>query len=279
MISLETLTKEVQELAPLPAAAAKLAKLAADWEADINEVVNLIKYDEALTAAVLRYANSPMGQTRYRITSIRDAVVRLGTGRVLEIAVKAHVRGQMKRALPEYGFAEHDLWRHSVAAAIAADLLVQRSMNKIPQLAFTAALLHDIGKLILARYMKPAVLRTIAALTHDYGMTYYQAETQVLKFSHAAVGAKIVREWGLGEEIANAIENHHEITASGDSITDVVRVCNIAAKTVGCGLGNEGMNLAADAGACERLGIGRHDFEALTAEVASVLPEVESLFS
>ncbi len=278
MIVLKDVIEEIDILAPLPPAAAKLARIAHDWEADVHEVVTIIRYDQALTANILRYANSPMGRSRYRIIHVRDAVVRLGIPKVLEIAVTAHVRGQMLQPLPEYGYSEEDLWRHSVASAVAADILVRRATRKVPALTFTAALLHDIGKLVLARHLEPAVLKTIDYLIGHLDTTYSDAEQQVLGFSHATVGARIAEQWNLGAEIVTAIAAHHNCGADDGLVTDTVRVCNLAAKTVGCGLGLEGMNLFGDAGACERLGITREDFESLCADIRGLLPEIEALY-
>lgn len=275
MISLEDLTKELEALAPLPAAAAKVAQIMALDDPNLGEVVTAIRFDQALTATVLRYANSPMSGSRYRIQNVKDAVVRLGFAKLLEIAVSSHVRGSMQPALPQYGLGENELWVHSVASALAAESLQRRLGKQLPPTSFTAALLHDIGKLILARHLDAKTLQAIHRHADDYSTTYYGAELDVLGFSHAALGAKIVEEWNLGDEIASAVAHHHELDEPDSRTTDVVRVCNLVAKTIGAGLGFEGMNLAGDPGACERLGISRESFEGLCAEVAVALTQFQ----
>lgn len=277
MITLDELTQDVQELAPLPAAAAKLTRMAADEETHIDSIVTVIRYDEALTASVLRHANSAVSAPRYRIQNVKDAVVRIGIAKVLQIAVGSHVRGPMEKSLPEYGLGEEELWKHSVASALAAEIILRQHPKGIPPMSFTAALLHDIGKLILARHLNPAIQKTVHKLTSDYSLTYYQAEIEVMGFSHADVGSRVAERWCLGEEIAAAISEHHKTDVSRSAVTDVVRTGNAVAKTIGCGLGFEGMNLAGDPGACGRLGIGRDEFEGLSAEVASLLQGVEEL--
>jgi HD-like signal output (HDOD) protein len=279
VIALNDVIQDIDLLDPLPAAAAKLAKIARDWEADINEAVTVIRYDQGLTANILRYANSPMGGARYRIAQVRDAVVRLGIPKVLEIAVTAHVRSQMTRALPEYGYGKEELWKHSVASAMAADVLVSMASTQVPAHSFTAALLHDVGKLVLARHLDSPHLKAIAHLISNHGLTYSQAEQEVLGFTHATIGARVTEIWNLGPEIAEAVGAHHEFDGDAGPAADAVRICNLAAKTVGCGLGTEGMNIAGDVGATERLGLSREDFEALCAEVQTFMPEIESLYS
>jgi putative nucleotidyltransferase with HDIG domain len=279
VITLNDVIRDIDLLDPLPAAAAKLAKIARDWEADVNEAVTIIRYDQGLTANILRYANSPIGGARSRIVQVRDAVVRLGIPKVLEIAVTAHVRSQMMQALPEYGYGKEELWRHSVASAMAADVLSSMATTRVPPIAFTAALLHDIGKLILARHLDSPHLKTIAHLISNHGLTYSQAEHEILGFTHATVGARITQIWNMSEEIGQAVGAHHDLDDSGGPAGDAVRICNLSAKTIGCGLGIEGMNLAGDTGATERLGLSREDFEALCAEVQAYLPEIESLYA
>ena len=271
MITLDQLSQEVQDLAPLPAAAAKLARIVSQKDPNVGEVVTAIRFDQALTATILRYANSPMAGSLYKIQSVKDAVIRLGFAKVLEIAVSSHVRGSLQPALPQYGLGEEELWFHSVASALAAETLQRRTKQKLPATSFTAALLHDIGKLILARHLDAGVQAEIRKSTDDYSTTYYQAELDVLGFSHADLGAKVVTRWGLGEEIAEAVAKHHELGDDVGATTDVVRICNVAAKTIGSGLGYEGMNLTGDPGACERLGINRGGYEGLCAEVATLL--------
>jgi putative nucleotidyltransferase with HDIG domain len=277
VITLEELAKEVHDLAPLPAAAARLAHLAADEDAEVKAIVDTIRYDQALTARVLRYANSPAAGSLYPIRSIKDAVVRLGLGKLLEIAIGAQVEGRMRRALPEYGLGEDEMWAHAAAAALGAELLIRNHSSRCPPVAFTAALLHDIGKLVLARHLDPNVQKTIRKLTRDYGMAYYRAELEILDFTHATIGARIAEHWHLGQAISDAISSHHEQDAEGGPVSDVVRIGNMVAKTAGYGLGFEGMNLAADPGACARLGIDGNQFEGLCAEAAARMTSVREL--
>ena len=279
MITLEQLTDEVRDLAPLPAAAAKLAQLAADMDADTQLIVDTIRYDQALTARVLRYANSPAAGSYYRIRSVKDAVVRLGLGKLLELAISAHVSGQMQTALPEYGLGEIDLWRHSVASATAADLLTRQRSNSVPPESFSAALLHDIGKLVLARHLDPPSQESIKKFTDEYSMTYYQAELEVLGFTHASIGSSIAKRWSLDETICSAIGHHHDVDADHGSINDIVQIGNVVAKTIGFGLGHEGLNLAANAAACERLDISRDEFEGLCAETSGLMNSIDEFYA
>ena len=277
MMTLEEITQEVQELEPLPAAAARLIEILSTEDPDIDKAVAAIRFDQALTAGVLREANSPAGGARYRIHGIKDAVVRIGLPTVLQLALRQHLHSALRQPLEPYGLTSTGLWRHAAAAALGAETILHWIPGSVPPMAFTAALLHDAGKLILARHLNPDLQAEIRQVIAEQGATYHQAELKVMGFSHADVGSRMALEWNLGEEVAGAIAVHHELTADSGATADVVRVSNLIAKTIGAGLGFEGLNLTGDPDACSRLGIARDAFEGICADVASRLLELEEL--
>ena len=83
----------------------------------------IVQFDEALTASLLQSANSSWSASRSEITTVRDAVIRLGASPVLALTLGMTVRRQLLDSLPQYGLGEGELWRHSVAASLAAELL------------------------------------------------------------------------------------------------------------------------------------------------------------
>lgn len=278
MVSLEQLSAEVEELGPLPLAASKLAQLLDNPHMDLGEVVVAIRYDQGLTATILRYANSAASAPSTPVQTVRDALIRLGVGKVLGLALALWVRSPMAEALPAYGFGERELWRHSAACALATEVLDRHIPERLPSLIFTAALLHDVGKLVLARHLNHENLEAIWRRMVPLETTYAQAEEQTLGFGHAQLGARIVERWNLTRDIVLAIRNHHRPEATDDPVCAAVQVCNLAAKTVGCGVGYEGVNLVTAQAALERFNLSRTTFERLCAEVAVVLPQVEQEF-
>jgi HD-like signal output (HDOD) protein len=161
VIDLDALTMAAEALEPLPASTVRLASLVSQETPEIDAVVDVVRYDQALTAALLATANSSWSASRTRVTTVRDAVIRLGTSPVLALALGAAVRGRMQRAVPEYGLGEGELWEHSVAASLAGELLVRTSPRRPPAETATAALLHDIGKLVMARFLDESLLSAL----------------------------------------------------------------------------------------------------------------------
>jgi HD-like signal output (HDOD) protein len=123
MITIEQILKQVGEFGFLSPCAGKIAALIGNENSTVDDIVNVIKYDQAITVDVLKYANSSMSAPQRTITTVKDAVIRLGGARILMQILGKHVKNSMNVALPAYGYDENELWRHSVAAAVAAENL------------------------------------------------------------------------------------------------------------------------------------------------------------
>lgn len=191
-----------------------------------------MSFDQALTARLLRVANSATSGTRVPINTVKDAIVRLGSATVLALAVAGAVRGRMKAAVPAYGLQEDQLWPHSVASALAVDRLTPLCKKPIPAEAFTAALLHDLGKLVLARFLATETVELLSRAESEGRQSRERAETELLEVHHAELGFLIAQRWGLPERIGRGIQYHHTPDAGGDVICDIVAVANLAAKTI-----------------------------------------------
>jgi putative nucleotidyltransferase with HDIG domain len=280
MITMERIMQVISDLSPLPPTAPRLAQVVSDPQSSVDDVAKLLQYDQALTLDVLKYANSVMSASARTISTVKDAVVRLGGARILERVVARHVKGVMQAPLASYGYSEKDLWRHSVAAAVAAEQLGSYTKSATAGQSFTAALLHDIGKLILGRTAPLEDMDAIFKLvfTDKKAATCEQAERTVLGFSHADIGAEVAASWQLPPLIVEAIRHHHSLNHAQESVTDAVKIANIAARTIGEGIGNEGMSIAVDSELSQRAGITRDQFEALCAQTSQRLGAVLSMF-
>ena len=159
MLDQSELVRAAYALDPLPASVSRLATLVARENWSVKEAEDVIALDQALTVKILRLANSAAGGSRLKIATVGDALVRLGVGVVLSMATGSSVQRLIRVGLPEYGLSEGDLWRHSVAAALASEAAASVCQTPVPPESFTAALLHDIGKLVLVQFLDPDLLR------------------------------------------------------------------------------------------------------------------------
>jgi len=199
--------------------------------------------------------------------------VRLGTENLLTIVLGEYLR-VFKVAAPLYDLTEDDLYLHSAASALMIKAMMAEIRHPLPGSASIAALLHDIGKLIMVRYMK-ADVSALRALCSEKKIPFVQAERELFGCDHAEVGAAMARQWGFPQEIISAIEQHHQVVLGGNGIIlDAVMLANYAAKTIGIGLGAEGFNLPMDfAGSRERLGMSIEGFERACAQGAIWISE------
>ncbi|MGD9200705.1 MAG: HDOD domain-containing protein [Chitinispirillia bacterium] len=278
MSSITDILATVDKLEPFPETAAKLAQIVSDEKSTIDDVVNIIKYDQAISTEILRIANSVFSASKREITSVREGVIRLGSGRILEILVSRSVRSVMCQPLKQYGYLEKELWFHSIASAIAAEYLNSYAKTSIGGISFTAALLHDLGKLLIVNKFSDKDVFKILKLLRNEDIAWAAAEKKVFGFSHADIGAEIADMWGLPDVIIRAILNHHNDDYGFDPIIDCVRVSNVVARVIGYGVGFEGMGVCIDSNIAERLKISREQFEQICAETAQKFMEVIAMY-
>ena len=277
LIDLDALVLEASKLEPLPPSATRLAGLVADPERDLLDVADAIRFDQALTGRVLGAANAVSAGGRVEVSTIEEAVRRLGSGRVLSIALSGSVGRAMRRALPEYGLGEGELWTHSVAAALAVERAARYIRRTVRPEAFAAALLHDVGKLVLARHLRPEAIASIRLIQRDDGLVSDDAEIAVLAVGHARLGACVARHWGLPESIALGIEHHHSPLSGPDEASRIlcsqIRLADAVASTLGHSSG-EAQGTGFSPALAGSLGISLGGFEELCRDVEWRLDDV-----
>jgi putative nucleotidyltransferase with HDIG domain len=264
---------EIEKMVSMSASIPRLARLAFDSEVGISEIARVIEYDQVITANVLHWANSAWSASESQVSSVKDAIVRFGIGHVIKLVIGKCLSKPLKAPLPGYELVENELWQHSVAAALAAEALEGIVHKNLPAAAFTAALMHDIGKLLLERQLGPEIIDEIRHRIADRGISYIEAEQELLGTNHALVGGEIARFWKLPEPLVSAIEQHHGEIHVPDLLLDSVQVANAAAKLIGVGLGTEQMNMTINPGVPRRLGLTSAGMETLCALVQSRLAE------
>jgi len=146
----------------------RLMLLLQDDDAEPARIAGFVEFDPAMASAVLRLANSGAYGEAVRIANLREAVARLGTTKLVDIVLGDALR-RMKSNVPMYGLGENELWLHAVAA-----------------------LLHDIGKLVMAGFLK-ADVQALVARSEEQGITFVEAERDLFGCDHAEVGGALGR--------------------------------------------------------------------------------------
>lgn len=214
----------VRDLPALPQALTDLLVALQREDVAIDQLAIRISRDQALTAKALRLANCSFYGVAGRVNSIHDAINVLGIRSLTTALTAAAVAGSFKR--PDCrGFDLDAYWRHSMACALCAQAVAQ-TVNLDPGLAFTAGLLHDIGRLALAAQF-PAAVEPAFAYRAKLDVPMRDAERHVLGFDHAEVGALVAQHWHFAGAVVDAIKWHHEPSDSiKATLTDVVHVAD-----------------------------------------------------
>jgi putative nucleotidyltransferase with HDIG domain len=216
----------VTDLPPAPSVAAELLGIFDDPDHDIDRVVELISHDPGLTVAVLKRCNSAYFSNDRTILDMFDAVTRLGFYEVH--CIVASLIGARAMAVGK-GASNMDinrLWQHSVTTAVAASSLARR-VQTAEATAFTAGLLHDVGKLVLASVEKTTYLDLLGK-TGINGQKLAEAEQIAFGVTHAAIGSRLLTRWGLPETIAGAALHHHSSTLEAEPFAKLAATVGLA---------------------------------------------------
>lgn len=240
VIDHDALALAAQALQPLSQTAVRLTQLFAFEDWDVDDVIQAVSFDAPLTGRILRNANSAALGSAGRVGTIEQAIFRLGSASVVRLAVGVAVKGTMMCDIPLLGAREGELWRHDVATAVVAEVIPLVSRRRVPPEAFTAALIHDIGRVIMYQQVEERSMRLIDA-ARDAGESSVAAERSILGADHGEIGALVAQAWNLPDALVQAIRLHEEPTEAPDhkarEICDIVKVSDAGARKLGfqCG--------------------------------------------
>lgn len=199
-----------------------------------NDVIErLITYDQALTSQVLRLANSVFFKGLTKVTTIRNAIVRLGMKEIANIALLVSQKSNFTSKNKEIKATMQTLWRHSVVCAVGAEWIAMNcGMKSMAQEAFTAGLLHDMGKLY--------ILIVTEALNRRGNIAQIPSKTilhEAMDCLHTKYGYELLTMWSLPEAYASVARDHHlEEYNDNDMLLATVRLADMACNQQGIGL-------------------------------------------
>ncbi len=278
MTCIEDHLSRVKNLPPAPRILPELLQLLRRSDVDADKVVNLIKYDPSLTASVLQLANSAFFGSARPAEDLGEAVTRLGFQQVYILVAAVSGARNLSPAQKGYGMASGDLWRHSATSAVAAQLIA-RELGDDVDLAFTAALLHDIGKVILSDTLES----TYSVIVHETSQNRYpllEVERRILGFDHAQVGGCLLAKWNFPPNLVAAIEHHHQPEQAGDHtrLAAYAHVGNLIAYSLGQGYGNAAYAMEPSSAAFRILGLAETSLPNYMMHTFDQMGVIEALF-
>lgn len=279
MQELDDYIDKVKNLPPAPQIIPELLSLLNQDDVDSAPVVRLISLDPALTASVLRLSNSAVFAGASSVSDLHEAVTRLGFRQVYQLVAAVVGSKTLGPAQKGYGMDQGELWHHCVSAAVAAQLLAKRHGGD-DSLVFTATLLHDIGKIVLAGALERQYAELLES-AHDQQTSLLDLEKKVLGVQHAEIGGRLLARWKFPAHIVSAVWFHHNPAAAQphQELAAYVYLGNFIAYSMGHGYGHKAFAIEGHHDAFDMIGASPDILPHMMVETFANLQLVQTLFS
>ncbi len=199
---IKSITKKIQSLPTLPPVVKKLTKMVESPDVTARDLGKLISSDQVLSAKVLKLVNSPFYGFPGRISSISHAIILLGFNVIKGVVLSASVFDLMEQSMV-------GLWEHSLACAIVAGTISRVLDIPEPEEVSTAALLHDIGKVVVKVSM-PIEYDKIIDRIEKFQCSFREAEREIIGTDHSEIGGWLCDEWNLPWRLSIPVMYHHK---------------------------------------------------------------------
>jgi len=271
---------KVKYLPPVPHAALKLVNLLGQPSVNNDELVQVLRGDNVLTAKLLRACNSPFFALAEPVASVDQAVFILGHQQILHIVLTIAFGSAMVVSLPGYAVEANELLRHSLVTAEVCEIIANEfgDLNLEPSVAFTVGLLHDLGKLVLSQTLTADVQTNIRGHIERDHLDRAEAEKAVLGTDHAEIGALLLQTWRLPDEVVEAVANHHHpVLKPRPRLSVVTHVANGIAHLAGSAPGWDGCAVRINNEVVTSLDLTPERIEKLVANAGESFDSVEHL--
>jgi putative nucleotidyltransferase with HDIG domain len=275
MQTLDNYINEIKTLPPAPRVLSQLLVLLNDTRAHASRIVELIAFDPALTAKVLqRCNNAASGRS---VSDLDEAVKQVGFNAIYRLVGIVIGEGLLGSEQQGYGIGRGELWEHSVTTALAARVIA-RKLGGEENLAFTAGLLHDIGKLVLGSFLEGS-RQLVLKETGPSGHSFLEAEKAILGVEHAEIGGRVLARWNFPEDLVSAVWHHHNPVQARpyEQLAAYVHLGDIIAHCLGLAQGYESFAVRPQPEALEILEISPKEIDTLVLETDAALNQCHEL--
>jgi len=258
--------EKIDTLPTVPGVLKKLLKVIENPKVSLNEIGSFITSDPVLTSRVLKLVNSPVYGFPGRISSVSQALILLGMNVVRGLLLGVSVFEVMQKSMI-------GLWEHSIGTAITARIIAQQKGIPEPEEVSVAALLHDIGKVVLSLKF-PDEYAGVVADAEKNGIFIFDAEKKYFQVNHAEAGSWIAQKWNFPRTLVEVIEYHHKPNLSKTMLVQsaIVHLADILVRAKGFGYAGDNFVPALNTGAWQILNISE-------AELAGIVLEMDSALS
>ncbi len=224
----EAIARAMKRLQPVPQVALKILRLSSEADFDIGRIAAEVKQDQVISALTLKLCNSALFARPSGVQSLDHALVLLGRDLFVKLIVSAAVESFLGQAEGGgYSLCKGGIFHHALGTAMIAERLAVVTRRVAPSLAYTAGLLHDIGKVVLDQYIAadvPGFYRLLSEGQQDL----IGAEQQAIGTDHTRTGALLAAQWKFPAALAAAIRCHHAPDSADEPYRDLARIIYLA---------------------------------------------------
>jgi len=206
---MQKILDRIEDIPTLPTIASKIMSTANTPTSSAKQIAEILNRDQALTFKVLRMANSAYYAVTDPVKTVDRAIVVIGFNRIKNIVMRVSAMSALSnKKVNSPLFNMTRFWEHSIGVAICSSIIAKMQGLPKPEEIFTAGLLHDIGKLILAQYLTDS-FNEVAKKVYREGISFIDAERAVIGVDHTHIGKWLSNKWRLSEELKLVIAEHH----------------------------------------------------------------------
>ncbi|MBL0922159.1 MAG: HDOD domain-containing protein [Phycisphaerales bacterium] len=281
-----TAIQEINHIATLPEVTLRIVELVEDPSSTAQDLQRMISNDPALCSRILKVVNSAFYGLPGQVASIDRAIVLLGLNAVKNIAVAASLVKLFRGGELGQAFSARELWTHSIATATAARQIATTISLGLPDEAFLAGLMHDIGVVVELQYDRQKLLKVVEMLGVDAGgkprRSMIDAEREVFGADHQAFGEALSRKWKFPHSLSMAAGHHHDplsLPAEQRTLPTVVHIADLIAAESGMGFRLDLVDTKVSDEAMDAIGISAEQVEEILGNLPNALQEVRQLLS
>jgi len=255
------LTGVIESLRPIPQIALKIIRMLRDDNYDIQDIAKEIRQDQVISAKVIRLCNSPFFGAKTTLESIDKALVLLGEKQLLRLVISASMESFFTKNAQGYSLCKGGLHQHALGTAMIAEKLCDFTGNASSDNAYTAGLLHDIGKVVLDQYIA-AAYPLFYRRTQEDGINLIEMEHEIFGLTHTEAGSQLAQNWDLPASLTDTIRYHHhpEKATVNPELTHLVYLADLLMSRFLVGYELERLNTNKLASRLKKVGLSLEQF-------------------